>query len=121
MKYQYASNDARSSQSYLAGSVTCRCEMASWMRVVAGLLVVGQLSGCASGGGLSEGGKTAVMGVAAVALVAGLVLLSKDRDDDDDKAYRECRKHHSRASRSYCDDYYYRDYDRHRNSRDDRW
>ncbi|OBY91203.1 MULTISPECIES: hypothetical protein [Pseudomonas] len=90
--------------------------MASWVRVVAGLLVVGQLSGCASGGGLTEGGKNALIGVAAVALVAGLVIMSKDDDDDD----RDCRKHHNRSERRYCNDSYY-NHDRYRNSRDDRW
>ncbi|QJP10433.1 hypothetical protein [Pseudomonas multiresinivorans] len=90
--------------------------MASWVRVVAGLLVVGQLSGCASGGGLTEGGKNALIGVAAVALVAGLVIMSKDDDDDG----RDCRKHHNRSERRYCNDSYY-DHDRYRNSRDDRW
>lgn len=82
--------------------------MSSWMRVVAGLLVVGQLSGCASGGGLSENGKNALIGVAALAAVAGMVLLSKDRDDDDD--YRDGYR------RDYRDDYRYgrdsRGYDR---------
>ena len=87
--------------------------MASWVRVVAGLLVVGQLSGCASGGGLTEGGKNALIGVAAVALVAGLVIMSKDDD-------RDCRKHHNRSERRYCNGSYY-DHDRYRNSRDDRW
>lgn len=94
--------------------------MSRFIRVVAGLLVVGQLSGCASGGGLTEGGKNALIGIAAVALVAGAVIMSKDDDDDDDD-YRECRKHHSRSARSYCDDYY-RGYDRDRyDRRDDRW
>jgi hypothetical protein len=88
--------------------------MASWVRVVAGLLVVGQLSGCASGGGLTEGGKNALIGVAAVALVAGLVIMSKDDDD------RDCRKRHGHSDRRYCNDSYY-GHDRYRNSRDDRW
>ncbi|MCP1651720.1 hypothetical protein [Pseudomonas nitroreducens] len=61
--------------------------MPSWLRVVAGLLVVGQLSGCASGGGLSENGRNILVGAAVVAAVAGMVLLSKDSDDDDD--YRD--------------------------------
>ncbi|QRY78913.1 hypothetical protein JVX91_25615 [Pseudomonas sp. PDNC002] len=91
--------------------------MSRFIRVVAGLLVVGQLSGCASGGGLTEGGKNALIGVAAVALVAGLVIMSKDDDDDD---YRDCRKQHSRSERRYCNDSYH-GYDRYRNSRDDRW
>ncbi|WP_152221777.1 hypothetical protein [Pseudomonas sp. SCB32] len=94
--------------------------MAGWVRVVAGLLVVGQLSGCACGGGLSEGGKTALIGLA---VVAGLVLLSRNRGDDDDEDqqnYRECIKHHSRSTRSYCDDSY-NGYDRHRDTRDPRW
>ncbi|MGE9764017.1 hypothetical protein [Pseudomonas sp. PDM20] len=90
--------------------------MASWVRVAAGLLVVGQLSGCASGGGLTEGGKNALIGVAAVALVAGLVILSKDDDDDD----RDCRKRQGHSDRRYCNDSYY-GHDRYRNSRDDRW
>ncbi|MBD9675425.1 hypothetical protein IB274_01870 [Pseudomonas sp. PDM18] len=90
--------------------------MASWVRVVAGLLVVGQLSGCASGGGPTEGGKNALIGVAAVALVAGLVIMSKDDDDE----VRECRKHRGHSDRRYCHDSYY-GHDRYRNSRDDRW
>lgn len=90
--------------------------MSRFIRVVAGLLVVGQLSGCASGGGLTEGGKNALIGVAAVALVAGLVIMSKDDDDDD----RACRKHHDRYERRYCNDAY-NGYDRYRDSRGGRW
>jgi hypothetical protein len=84
--------------------------MASWVRVVAGLLVVGQLSGCASGGGLSENGKSALIGVAAVAALAAMVVLSKDRDDDDDY-----RKGYGRDYRDSADYRYGRDsrgYDR---------
>ncbi|MDN6858083.1 hypothetical protein QO207_15920 [Pseudomonas sp. CAN2814] len=77
---------------------------------------MGQLSGCASGGGLTEGGKNALIGVAAVALVAGLVIMSKDDDDDD----RDCRKHHGHSDRRYCGDSNY-GHDRYRNSRDGRW